>query len=135
MKKHLLTATVVAVLLGIGVGFYLWNKPHQNMSRAEADFQLEAAALFTAFETDEAQANSRYLDKIIEVRGTITEVSAEQKTVVLGAETSLFGIRCAWDEFSDAPFPDVQPGQLVTLKGTCSGFLGDVVLSRCVLVE
>ena len=135
MKKYLLTATTVAVLLGIGVGFYLWNKPHQNMRRAEADFQLEAGALFTAFETDENQANLRYLDKVIEVKGTITEVSAEQKAVVLGAETSLFGIRCAWDEFSDTPVPDVQPGQVVTLKGKCSGFLGDVVLSRCVLVE
>jgi hypothetical protein len=135
MKKNILLLCALLVAVGLLAGFYLWNKPHRDMQRANADFRMEAEALFVAFESDEMKANELYLDKIIAVTGEVAEVSAEQSTVVLSAEGSLFGVRCEWDANGKTHFPEFEIGDRVTLKGTCSGFLGDVVLSRCVFSE
>jgi hypothetical protein len=135
MKKNILVMIAIGMVAALVAGYYLWNKPHRDMQRADADFKLEASTLFAEFEADEAKANKQYLDKVIEVTGKVAEVSVEQTTVILSAETGLFGVRCEWDAVGKTPFPKFEVGESVTLKGTCSGFLGDVVLSRCVLSE
>jgi hypothetical protein len=44
--KKVLIALAVLLVAGAAVGFYLWNKPHENMERAKADMTLQAAQLF-----------------------------------------------------------------------------------------
>lgn len=133
MKKYILIALAVCAVAGAAVGYYMWNKPHKDMTKAEADFTLDADALFSEFEADEDAANTKYLGKVIEVSGTVAQVlPSEKTTVVLETENGIFGVRCELDTFSNVDFPEYQPGDVVSLKGNCTGFLGDVVLVRCV---
>ena len=136
MKKILLLAAVL-VLAGAAVGFYMYNKPHQDMERAEADMAIQASELYDAFEQDENAANERYLDKVVQVKGKVKSVSkADDGSVSLTLESGsdMFGVICEFDKLTEHAETTFETGQEVTLKGICTGKLMDVVLVRCVKV-
>lgn len=134
MKAYLKYILLLAVL-AIGVGVYMYNKPHQNIKKAKADFKLEATELFSQFEADEASANEKYLDKLIQVSGIVTDTAideAGQVSITLDAGNSMFGIICKLDDLTKHKRTTFQPGEKINLKGVCTGMLMDVVLVRCV---
>lgn len=136
MKAYLKYGLLLAVVL-IGVGIYMYNKPHQNIKKAKADFELEATELFSQFETNEANANTQYLDKVVQVTGSVKETGTDdegQISITLDAGNSMFGIICKLDDLTKHKRTSFQPGEKVTLKGVCTGMLMDVVLVRCVEV-
>ncbi len=136
--KNLLKYGLLLALIGGAVGFYLWNKPHENMDKAKTDVEISAGELFTAFAENEAQANEDYLDKVIAVAGKVREVSKSPEGIVkvtLDSGDEMFGVICQLDELSDHQRTEFQPGESVTFKGKCTGMLMDVVMVRCVEVK
>ena len=135
--KKLLGIGLLLALIGLGTGYFIYNKPHQNMDKAKAELALDAKALFTAFETDESGANEKYLDKVIEVTGTVKEMSTDDTgniSITLETGSDMFGVICQMDNLTEHEKTDFQPGEKVTLKGICTGMLMEVVLVRCVVV-
>jgi hypothetical protein len=105
---------------------------------------LNAAALITAFETNETHANTKYLDKVIAVNGKIKTVEKDEKgfySIILGDTGSMSSVRCSMDSTHQQGAAKLTPGVFVTVKGACTGFnaddlLGsDVILNRCVVEE
>lgn len=137
MKKILLIVLGFA-LVGAGVGYYLWNKPHRDLNHEKADVTFDAAALFNAFKTDEAAANAKYLDKVIAVSGKVKEALNDAGTVKISLDSGNpngFVVRCELSATAPHPRTEFSPGETVTLKGTCSGFNFDVLLNNCVEVR
>ncbi len=136
MKKTFILIGILA-LVGFMMGLYIYNKPHKNMNRTSADINIEALELFQAYEGNEEAANQMYLDKVIQVQGTIRAIEKDetgQVNVTLDTGSDLFGIRCQMDELSDPANFSALKGEKITLKGICTGMLMDVVLVRCVKV-
>ena len=133
MKKIIIIGLVLAIM-GAGMGWMIYNKPHQNMQSANADFKMTATELYNNFEANENAANTKYLDKIIEVKGTIQSVSEEEnkKSITLDAGGMLGGVICQLDELSEHKRTTFEVGEIVQFKGLCTGMLMDVVLVRCV---
>ena len=134
--KKLIGIGLLLALLGVGVGYFMYNKPHQNMEKAEADMTLESTTLFSAFESNEAEANEKYLDKIIKISGTVKEVNTDEEgniSLTLESGNELFGVICQMDNLTKQEKTDFKIGEPVTLKGICTGMLMDVVLVRCVV--
>ena len=131
--KYSLVGLALALLVGGYVGYKMWNKPHRDVVDAKADVTLEATALFNQFSTDEAAANSQYLDKIVQVCGTVAQVSNENNVVTIQLEAGdlLGGVLCELDNLSEHARTDFQVGEKVCFKGICTGYLTDVVLNRC----
>ena len=132
--KYIFLALAALLVLGI----YLYNKPHKNVSRSEPDYVLEAKALFLAFEFDEAAANAKYLDKVIEVSGAVREVTEDEAgrlSITLDTGNDFFGVVCELQ--ADVPWTraDFRAGQPVVFKGLCTGIAMDVVLVRCVRIS
>lgn len=134
--KKVLIALAVLLVAGAAVGFYLWNKPHENMERAKADMTLQAAQLFAEYNTDQAAADAKYLDKTVAVKGVVKEVNKDEGSVKILLETgSDFNVLCTLDELSQHARTDFPIGEKVTFKGKCTGFNLDVQLERCVEVK
>jgi hypothetical protein len=133
MKKILLIGLTIAVI-GIGIGLMMYNKPHENMANAKVDASIEAPALFSAFSTDEAAANEKYLNKTVAVTGTVSETKNENGavSVMLASDDLMFGVKCELDALSEHKRKEFQSGEKVTFKCICTGYLSDVVLTRCV---
>lgn len=132
--KYIFVGIAAVVIFGI----YLFNKPHKNVSRAKPDYTMEAKALFTEFEEREEEANKAYLDKVLQISGTVKEVTADDEgglSVTLDTGNDFFGVVCELQESSKWTREDFKAGQEVTFKGLCSGMLMDVVLVRCVRIE
>ena len=135
MKKKIFIALGIAMVIGLAVGLYMYNKPLESMSSQKAEITISAADLYQAFDTDEQAANTTYLGKVIQVSGTIESISAgddASTNILLNAGDAMGGVICRLDASSSDVF---QEGQQVVLRGQCTGKLLDVELARCVLVD
>ncbi|MBR9921288.1 MAG: hypothetical protein GYB31_10655 [Bacteroidetes bacterium] len=133
-KKKILVLALVGLVVAAVAGYAIYNKPHQNMTKAKADHSLSSTELFAAFEADEQAANEKFLGKIVEVNGTIQEVKLEEgvQKLILEGDGMMFGVICNLDELTDSHRDDFQVGEAVSLKCECTGLLMDVVMKRCV---
>ena len=85
--KKILIALLVIVAAGAGVGYYLWNKPHVNLTNAKSDIVVDAKALLEEYQQNEGASNEKYFDKVIAVKGNVAEVMNDEGTLKIGLET------------------------------------------------
>lgn len=128
VKKWIL---LLVVCVAVVAGAYLYiNQPHRSVGDAEG-ISIQADSLFVAFSTQEALANERYLNAVLRVEGTVKSVerNAENKMViVLDAGDPMFGINCTLDQEAS-----IAVGQSCIIKGICTGYLADVVITQGIL--
>ena len=137
MKKILILTSVIALITGVAFAYYLFNKPHQSVSNETPAFTLDATALVNEYDSNEKKANSKYLGKIIEVKGIISEKSknSEGHIYVTLQGPDLAGIGCEFEPKAQAHLSNLKEGQEVRIKGICSGVLMDVVMVDCSIVS
>lgn len=129
MKKWLAGAFFLIVIF-LSLAYYFYNKPRRDMAQEDAAFTLSASELSAAFFADEKAANEKYLGKILEVQGRVSELIEEENSFGLlldGGEDGM--VYCA---FHNQPV-GISVDQSVVVKGICSGYLMDVVLNDCVI--
>ncbi len=127
--KIILIVVLAGLIIGAFVFYKIWNKPHRDV-KDEMALSVTAQSILEAYITDEQKANSVYLDKAIEVKGEVGEITKTQqgKTVIsLKTKDPMAGIRCTMKEGVTA----INAGQNVTIKGICTGYLMDVTLVDC----
>lgn len=137
MKKYLFSFGLLG-LIAISIAMYMYNKPHKDIRSSQTDFKVEAVQLFAEFEENETNANSKYLDKLIEIKGKVRETSSDENgnvSVILESENELSGVVCQLDNLVTHKKTTFNPGEEITFKGLCTGMLMDVVMVRCVEVE
>jgi hypothetical protein len=137
MKRIIIISILGLMLLGGGYGYYLFNKPHQGIADVAPTFRLSATSLVEAYDKDENAANAKYLGKIVEVTGIISEKVKNEKgkyNITLQA-ADLAGVGCEFDPKSQEEVQNLKEGQEVQIKGICTGVLMDVVLVDCVCVN
>ena len=99
----------------------------------EKGIQITAAALVKAYQENESNANTLYLDKTIEIKGEIVETKSDQAgntTLTLKSDDAFASIFCTLKKVHLS----LKVGQTVTVKGICTGFLSDVVLIEAIIV-
>ena len=141
MKKlFFIIIVVVALLLLFALGSFLYLNfmPEKNINKAKVDHTLSADKLFTEFDNNEAQANKKYMDRIIEVSGNIAEISKDQKgamVVTLRNKDAFSGVLCTLQEDETKALTNYKVNQPIKIRGVCTGMLMDVVLNKCVIIE
>ncbi len=135
--KKLLFVLIPIIVVGVFVGYRMWNKPHANMSDQESAFTVNSADLLKEFETDEAQCNLKYMDKVIQIKGKVLKTDNSDSTtiVILDANNPNATIICELDPYTKHGKTIFNSGEEVVFKGICNGYLSDVVVSRCVQVN
>ena len=127
---------VVIVLAGAAAGIYLYTKPQKDLLRSRPDFILTAEELHKAFETDEKVASERFLNKVIELSGTIADTDInEGKTIsiTLATQNEMSSVICNLHKAINSD--ELNKGESITLRGELSGFLMDVLLNNCVIID
>lgn len=131
MRKIIVVISVLFLLATL-TGYMLLNKKHRAVEDEEY-ISLDAAQLFDDFHTNEIQANAQYLDKVLEVTGVVSEVRTnqnEETVVLLRTNDPFFGVSCTMKNNT----AQIEPETQITVKGICTGYLSDVVLTRGVLI-
>ena len=117
-KKWLFVLAVLAVG-GMTWGYFLYNKPHQNIASADA-IGVTAPQLYAAFTQDSVQANAKFAQRVVEVSGVVTNVSRnldQQSVVLLESGQDGASVNCTLDGADET----IKVGQSVSIKALCSG--------------
>lgn len=132
-KKIVFIIVLSFILTSLLYAYYVWNKPARDVS-SEKGIQITAVAIFDSFANNEQSANEHFLNKAIQVTGTVNDVKKNQagETVVyLQSSDPVFGVNCT---FKTDPGV-IEKGSTITFKGICTGFLSDVVLTGGIMVK
>jgi len=116
---------VAGILIGGGIGFYMFNKPHRDVQSTDADYSLTASEIVLEYLSDIEAANQKYLSangdsKILEITGVISKISEDyngQKVVLFMGDQGKAGVRATFTQETNSSLEDVQVGQTITVKG------------------
>jgi hypothetical protein len=148
MRGRWIILLILIAFISIGA-IYGWNEYHRtnkSLSKVEASYKLSSQQLIQEFETSDTVAGNKYLGKIVSINGKIKQVDKDPEgnyTLVLGTAESSTSVRCAMDTTYRSQVSNLKEADVVTVKGTVTGFqkdetglLGsDVKLNRCVLED
>lgn len=134
--RILISAASLAIIIAILVYLWTFRKTELSVNSKKADLEISAGELLQHFENDEVSANETFVDKIIIVNGPVDAVSEDSLTITvyLKEEDALSGVLCSFDK-SVMSADELNKGDVVRIKGICSGYLLDVILNRCSLEE
>ncbi|XZF12519.1 OB-fold protein [Chitinophagaceae bacterium MMS25-I14] len=130
MKKKIILILLLIVIVAGAIIAKMWYKPHPKAENQDA-ISVTAASVFKEYSADEQGCNTRYLNKVLAVTGTVASVDTNQDgaiVVVLQSDDPLNGVVCTMRDKNAS----VAKGSQVTIKGFCSGFVGDVKLTDCI---
>jgi len=123
-------------LSAILAALYMYNLKATDMAKAKPDFVITASVLQKAFEDDETAASTMYINKILEVTGKIASVKPAENNVIsisLVTESDLSSVICTFPAVGDPS--KFRTGDEIALRGECSGFLMDVLLNNCAVIQ
>lgn len=139
IKRYRFLVFVGLAILAAAVTYGLneYNRKHPDTHQLKAAFKVEAIDLVSLFEADASTATKQYADKVIDVHGFVSaiRVTDTSGTVFLKGGTSLSSVICQFDQKAFREITQLRNGELVTIKGICSGYLMDVVMVRCIVVD
>lgn len=126
MKKKILLVVLIIVLVGGYFGYQYVMAPPKDISSSTADFKNNALNFALEFEKNETIATSKYTEKVIQVKGTITGV--ENNNITLDNK-----VNCGFENNIN-----LKKGDQVIVKGLFIGFdemFEEVKLDKCSLVK
>lgn len=136
MKKILLLVVPIAIVVGIFI-FKEYNRTTPSTANLNADFTLDANTLFDTYDSNEEEANEKYLNKVLLISGKVDNVNKQDDAVqiILLADNAMIGgINCELQDINESEVLP-EPGDEVQIKGICQGYLMNVIVNQSVIVE
>lgn len=137
IKNKIIKYLIITIIVGvIGVWFFVFYFPTTSMYKnivTKKGGTITAIDLVKLYQLNEIVADSLYNGKQIEVEGTLIKTNVEY--------SKTFGFLQSNDSLANVYFilkDSVAPlkiGSLLTVKGICNGFLGDVQINDGILVN
>jgi hypothetical protein len=132
MVKKIFVVVLLLAAIGVCTGIYLFYKKPETVDDKKG-IAVTAIALAKEFGENEQAANTKYLNKVIEVSGIVSETEQNQDgglMVILDTGDPMVGVQCAMREKGLA----VDKGKEMTIKGFCSGSgITGVSLTDCII--
>jgi len=135
MKKIILIGILIIAVAAIFYGYKTYNKEHKNLNDVKPDYTLSPVTFLAEFDADENAAQTKYLNKIIQIQGELLEIQkvGEQIIWIISTGNPLSNIQCEMDGRYIKDVEDkVKKGSTVTVQGICSGKLMDIVINQAV---
>jgi hypothetical protein len=142
-KKIALLSVLGFTALLMGVGIWMWNKPHRNVQEEEPAFvgKTDAFSQFVQSANDSVRAS--LLNQVVELQGQVAEIERSgDSTVALRLLSAEADVLCSFSGKSAVELPNLLPNQAVQLRGIYTGFeaglpgfdmLPTITLNRCAL--
>ena len=135
MIKRIITAFAVLGVVGLAIGYYMYNKPKTDVANEKPEVVVNAPELLSTFNTDEPAAMVKYGNKVIEVSGVVKEISTTAPyTVMLDCNDDMAVVSCNL-KADENNLQGINVGDEVNVKGICVGLNVDINLTNCVIVK
>ncbi|WP_405206681.1 OB-fold protein [Aquimarina sp. LLG6339-5] len=138
-RKNKIIIFLFGLLLMVGAYVYIecYNTSHIDIINASTEISTDSQKLTASFISNENDANLIYKDKIVELVGVVKEVTFlnNRNTIVLEGENKNSSVLCDMQSDQLRMVKNLKKGQKIELKGVCKGFLKDVILLNCMLIN
>lgn len=137
MKKLIIALSIMGVL-SIGVVSLLSQKKSSSILDTAPNLEINSASLINAFESNEVTANQKFANKVIQVKGpldTFTIIDEDHYQISLGSSHTMGKVVCNLDLKQNVDLKDLEIGDLLEVKGICTGYLFDVVLDQALIIQ
>ena len=127
----------LTVIIGLIASLYYYNKPHVNVEKSNAVYSLTAQNLIKEYQENEKNTNEKYTERVIQIEGDVYDISTLRGNTVVTLKDSVSesSIICHMQAEDNKRVLSLKKGARVTIKGVCTGYLLDVIMVRCILVE
>ena len=122
MKRKWMRTGLIIIVIGavLGIISILWvfRKSPESVGSKKPDVIIDAPALTKAFEDNENDANALYLNKIIQVSGTIESAkeNGPEISVTLKEDDDISGVICNFTK-GTVDQQKLKKGEKITIKG------------------
>lgn len=116
---------VAGLLIGGGIGLYMFNKPQRDVQSEKTDYSLSSSQIVKEYLNDHIAANQKYLaangdSKILEIAGEVNLISENfngQKVVLLKNGQDKAGVSATFTPETNENLEGIMIGQTITIKG------------------
>ena len=121
--KKILIAGLILVVIGAIVVWFIFTQKFEDTSKQEAAYTTSAMDFIKEFAASDSLANKKYAEKIITVRGRISEMEAADTTINIKMIDTLTDayIIFAFQQQNIEQAKQLKEGDSVSIKGSCSG--------------
>jgi uncharacterized membrane protein len=123
-RKRILWSVLALVVIGAGIYWYVATEKFADTNDRKAAYTVNAMDFIREFHANDSAANAKYRDQIITVNGTVSAVepadSATMNIKFVDTTTGSYVI-FAFQEQHVAEAKTVKEGDIVSIKGSCSG--------------
>ena len=137
MKRIAIVGAIILLLVISLTAYYQYNNLRKDIVTQHTDVTIKASQLYQQYYEHEQEANKKYLDKVIEVKGRVSKVQSNNGLIVLllNAGDGMGGINCSMKESNSINVVQELHDKEVLVKGKCTGFLMDVNLVDCIIIQ
>jgi hypothetical protein len=135
--KYILLGLVIIMVAGAVYGYLLYNKPHRNVLKAKTDYTISTSELLKEFGSNSTLASEKYIGKILMVTGKVESINVTpmNSTIQLSADGGFFGVNCSFNSNGATDLLKIKIGDEIQIKGLCNGYIDDVILNNCFLIN
>ncbi len=127
---------LLSALLLMIASYYMYNKNTLDIRKAKTEISINTDELSLGFKNKDSMFLSTYIEKAIEVEGTIHKVTYKKGKYTLllkGQEIDTFVI-CELQEDQNRMAIQLEEGKKIQVKGILKGFLKDTILLNCIIL-
>ncbi|MFW5645632.1 MAG: OB-fold protein [Bacteroidota bacterium] len=138
MSRNVIYIGVAIILVVAIIAVYFYQLGHDDLSRLKPAYEITAETLYFEFSENEATANEKYLDKVLQVTGILKDMEIKSDStwnLVLKTSDPHGSVVCSFDDYTLPKQHLLEAGNMITVRGICSGMLMDVLLNNCVLIK
>jgi hypothetical protein len=142
MLKKIVLFLVFGLAVGLAIGLYLYNKPHETAADIEIFEEISAHDLYAKFSTDQKNALATYLNKNLLVTGSLESFVQDSSGTKWTLSTQSDDLGVVTVTFAEPLNQKPTLNQSVKVQGLCAGFLegdellgGEIQLNQAVVAQ
>ncbi|MDP3394468.1 hypothetical protein [Sediminibacterium sp.] len=129
MKKWIIIiGSILLIVAAILYYVFIYAAQYKRNVNDEKAIAITAVELVSAYNNNESEANTKYLNKALLVEGIVKEVGQNQEgntTITIDGANDFSSVFCTLKEV----IKNVEVNKKINIKGVCIGFTSDVVIT------
>jgi hypothetical protein len=122
MKRKIILGVLLVIVVAAVIGYRMYSMKNDDLVDQKPDVTIAAVDLVKAFNKDTAAARKQYLDKVIEVSGSVAKIDTAGSITLVGEEGSQSSVVFGLDKRHTEDYKKIKTGSNATLQGKCIGY-------------
>lgn len=127
---------IISIACIIGV-YYVFNHKEIDTRKAKTEISITTNELFKDFNSDKEESLDQYIEKAMEIKGTLYQVThrgGKYSLLLRGNQIDKL-VLCEMQKDQASIVESLKIGDEVKVKGILKGFLMDAILLNCIVLE